>query len=129
MNIYSGANLSVATDKLIVISGVARYIQDMRWGNGSLRYYAGHWSHNFELQLTWSASYFRSGRRSQILVMGIVRWRSFISTWLSVHAMGNAYSYRYPSCLGLFWCVLIGFHSHARSSVQGCPNLFDIQRK
>ena len=77
VNFYSGGKLSVATDKLIAISGVARYMQSMRWGDGPLQYYAGHWSHNFEFQLTWSASCFSIGSRSRTYIAPSWSWASY----------------------------------------------------
>jgi hypothetical protein len=74
---YSGGKLSVATDKLIAISGVARYMQAMLWVDGPLQYYAGHWSHDFEIQLTWSASYFSPGSRSRTWIAPSWSWASY----------------------------------------------------
>lgn len=49
VNFYSGGKILVATDKLIAISGVARYIKTILWGETPLEYYAGHWSYDFEI--------------------------------------------------------------------------------
>lgn len=77
VNFYSGGKLSVATDKLIAISGVARYMQAMLWVDGPLQYYAGHWSHNFEVQLTWFPSYFSPGGRSRTYIAPSWSWASY----------------------------------------------------
>jgi hypothetical protein len=74
---YSAGKLSVPTDKLVAISGVAKYMFENRQDNRSLQYYAGHWSHNFEVQLTWSASYFSVGSRSRTYVAPSWSWASY----------------------------------------------------
>ena len=68
VDLYSTRKLSVATDKLVALSGVAKYMVEHRQDNRALRYYAGHWSQDFELQLVWSASPFSTGSRSQTYV-------------------------------------------------------------
>jgi hypothetical protein len=77
VNLYSNGKLSVATDKLVALSGVARYMFENRQDNRALRYYAGHWSHDFEIQLTWSASYFSIGFRSGTYVAPSWSWASY----------------------------------------------------
>ena len=77
VNFYSEGKLTVATDKLIAISGVARYMQSMLWGDGPLQYYAGHWSNNFELQLMWSASCFSVGNRLRTYIAPSWSWASY----------------------------------------------------
>jgi len=74
---YSMGKLTVATDKLIAISGVARYMWSMLWDDGPLEYYAGHWSHNFEFQLTWSGSYFSVGSRPRNYIAPSWSWASY----------------------------------------------------
>ncbi|KAH7079760.1 heterokaryon incompatibility protein-domain-containing protein, partial [Paraphoma chrysanthemicola] len=74
---YSAGKLSVATDKLVAISGVAKYMFENRQDDRSLKYYAGLWSCNFEIQLTWSASYFSVGSRSRTYVAPSWSWASY----------------------------------------------------
>jgi hypothetical protein len=77
VDLYSTGKLSVATDKLVALSGVAKYMFEHRQDNEGLRYYAGHWSQDFELQLTWSASPFSTGSRSQTYVAPSWSWASY----------------------------------------------------
>jgi hypothetical protein len=77
VDLYSTGKLSVATDKLVALSGVARYMYENRQDNRALQYYAGHWSQDFELQLTWSASSFSTGSRSQTYVAPSWSWASY----------------------------------------------------
>ncbi|RYN77817.1 hypothetical protein AA0120_g11224 [Alternaria tenuissima] len=77
VNLYSTGKLSVATDKLVALSGVAKYMFEHRQDNRALQYYAGHWSQDFELQLTWSASYFSTGSRSRTYVAPSWSWASY----------------------------------------------------
>ncbi|CAN9275138.1 unnamed protein product [Alternaria sp. RS040] len=77
VNLYSIGKLSVATDKLVALSGVAKYMFEHRQDNGALQYYAGHWSQDFELQLMWSASRFSTGSRSQTYVAPSWSWASY----------------------------------------------------
>ncbi|KAI9695278.1 MAG: hypothetical protein M1820_008740 [Bogoriella megaspora] len=86
----------MATDKLIAISGVARYMQATLWGSTPLQYYAGHWSHDFEIQLTWSASLFSAGRRSETYIAPSWSWASY----------DGEVSFPYPSRVTL-WAKLI----------------------
>ncbi|KAF2415752.1 HET-domain-containing protein, partial [Tothia fuscella] len=74
---YSGGQLTVATDKLVAISGVARYMQSTLWGDGPVSYHAGHWSYRFELQLTWYPSAFSVGSRAQTYVAPSWSWASY----------------------------------------------------
>jgi hypothetical protein len=77
VNLYSTCKLSVASDKLVALSGVARYMFEHRQDNRALRYYAGHWSQDFELQLTWCASPFSTSSRSQTYVAPSWSWASY----------------------------------------------------
>ncbi|KAH6851635.1 heterokaryon incompatibility protein-domain-containing protein [Alternaria alternata] len=77
VNLYSTGKLSVATDKLVALSGVAKYMFEHRQDNRALRHYAGHWSQDFELQLRWSASPFSTGSRSQTYVAPSWSWASY----------------------------------------------------
>ena len=77
VNLYSTGKLSVATDKLVALSGVARYMFEHRQDNRALRYYAGHWSQDFELQLTWRTSPFNPGSRSRTYVAPSWSWASY----------------------------------------------------
>ncbi|KAH8637763.1 hypothetical protein IG631_05533 [Alternaria alternata] len=77
VSLYSTGKLSVATDKLVALSGVARYMYENRQDNRALRYYAGHWSQDFELQLTWYTSPFSTGSRSQTYVAPSWSWASY----------------------------------------------------
>jgi hypothetical protein len=77
VKLYSTGKLSVATDKLVAISGVARYMFENRQDDRSLQYYAGLWSRDFESQLTWSASYFSVGSRPQTYVAPSWSWASY----------------------------------------------------
>ncbi|QDS77968.1 hypothetical protein FKW77_001824 [Venturia effusa] len=55
---YSALNLTVAEDKLVAISGLAKNFQrrlDLHHGT-THKYYAGHWSRDFESSLYWRAS-------------------------------------------------------------------------
>ncbi|OAP65162.1 hypothetical protein AYL99_01134 [Fonsecaea erecta] len=77
VSFYSAGRLSVATDKLIAISGVAKYVQSTLSSDRSLQYYAGHWGHNFEMQLTWSASCFSVGNRLPTYIAPSWSWASY----------------------------------------------------
>ncbi|OWY45756.1 hypothetical protein AALT_g10300 [Alternaria alternata] len=77
VNLYSTGKLSVATDKLVALSGVAKYMFEHRQDNRALQYYAGHWSQDFELQLTWYASPSSTGSRSQTYVAPSWSWASY----------------------------------------------------
>lgn len=82
VKLYSTSKLSVATDKLVALSGVAKYMFENRQDNRALQYYAGHWSQDFELQLTWSTSYYSTGSlstgsRSQTYVAPSWSWASY----------------------------------------------------
>jgi hypothetical protein len=78
VSLYSAGKLSVATDKLVALSGIAKYMFENRQDNRTLQYYAGHWSHNFESQLTWSPhSLSTGGRRSRTYVAPSWSWASY----------------------------------------------------
>jgi hypothetical protein len=77
VDLYSTGKLSVATDKLVALSGVAKYMFEHRQDNRTLRYYAGRWSQDFELQLMWSASPVNTGSRSQTYVAPSWSWASY----------------------------------------------------
>ncbi|KAF7671147.1 hypothetical protein GT037_010708 [Alternaria burnsii] len=77
VSLYSHAKLSVATDKLVALSGVARYMFEHRQDNRAMQYYAGHWSQDFELQLTWRATPFNPGSRSRTYVAPSWSWASY----------------------------------------------------
>jgi hypothetical protein len=77
VNLYSTGKLSIATDKLVALSGVARYMFEHRQDNGALQYYAGHWSQYFELQLAWSVSSPSTGSRSQTYIAPSWSWASY----------------------------------------------------
>ncbi|CAI9634172.1 unnamed protein product [Alternaria burnsii] len=77
VKLYSTGKLSVATDKLVALSGVAKFMYEHRQDNRALQYYAGHWSHNFESQLTWSVSYLSTGSRSRTYVAPSWSWASY----------------------------------------------------
>ncbi len=50
---YTRGNLTFSSDKLIAISGVAKFLKDM-WRDDSVRYLAGLWSYQLETSLVWS---------------------------------------------------------------------------
>lgn len=77
VNLYSTGKLSVATDKLVALSGVARYMFEHRQDDRAMQYYAGHWSQDFELQLTWRASPLNPGSRSRTYVAPSWSWASY----------------------------------------------------
>ncbi|KXJ94922.1 heterokaryon incompatibility protein-domain-containing protein [Microdochium bolleyi] len=52
VEMYSAAKLTRRSDKMIAISGLAKYMQDLRSGD---RYLAGLWAHEFVDQLLWYA--------------------------------------------------------------------------
>ena len=56
IELYTRGNLTHESDKLVAISGIARYLQEISWQDDSLQYYAGLWSYQFEEQLLWFAA-------------------------------------------------------------------------
>jgi len=56
VQLYTRGSLSCDSDKLIAISGVARFMKETLWRNEAVRYYVGLWSYNFEWQLLWGAN-------------------------------------------------------------------------
>lgn len=55
LKLYTKGNLTYDSDKLVAISGVARFIQQELWRNPDIQYYAGLWSYQIEWQLLWYA--------------------------------------------------------------------------
>jgi hypothetical protein len=53
VSLYSSANLTYQSDKLIAISGVAKHIHSL-WPDSATEYLAGIWSFNFFISLLWS---------------------------------------------------------------------------
>ena len=54
VRIYTRGELTFNSDKLIAISGVARFLKHM-WRDESVRYLAGLWSYQLEISLVWSS--------------------------------------------------------------------------
>lgn len=52
VQMYTRGELTLPSDKLIAISGVAKFIKNM-WQNNSVRYLAGLWSYQIESSLAW----------------------------------------------------------------------------
>jgi hypothetical protein len=53
VRLYTRANLTFQTDKLIAIAGIAKHLKSM-WGDSSVRYLAGLWSYELEQSLLWT---------------------------------------------------------------------------
>ena len=53
VSLYSSANLTYQSDKLIAISGVAKHIYSL-WPDSTTKYLAGIWSYNLVTSLLWS---------------------------------------------------------------------------
>jgi hypothetical protein len=106
---YSQGKLSVETDKLIAISGVAKYMQSMLRSDEPLQYYAGHWSHDFERQLTWSASPFCVGNRQPTYIAPSWSWASY----------NGGVIFPYPHRRQTLWANLISMDIHHESDSFG----------
>ena len=76
VSLYSRGQLSIPTDKLIAISGIAQYMHENLWTGDELRYYAGLWSYHFEFQLTWSAHRPSRGARADRYIAPSWSWAS-----------------------------------------------------
>lgn len=74
---YSQGRLTVATDKLIAVSGIAKHMRETLWQGEPLRYHAGLWGHSFEEQLTWPTSPFHPGTRSTSYIAPSWSWASW----------------------------------------------------
>lgn len=55
VKMYTRGELTFASDKLVAISGLARFLKDM-WADNSITYLAGLWNYELEGSLTWHTS-------------------------------------------------------------------------
>ncbi len=53
VGLYTRGDLTFESDKLVAISGLAKYVKEM-WHNDSIEYLAGLWSYQLEWSLVWS---------------------------------------------------------------------------
>lgn len=92
--LYSAGKLSVSTDRLMAISGIARYIQRTLWRGGAISYQAGLWSHRFVPQLTWYARDARRASSDAIYIAPSWSWASHIGKVVFPNFSGDQ-AYRY----------------------------------
>ena len=62
VELYTRANLTYQTDKLIAIAGIAKNLESMWEENTGIHYLAGLWSYNLEQSLLWCVFSAGSGR-------------------------------------------------------------------